>query len=131
MRRRGRPIAMIAALLLCGLLFTLVTDRDASAQSASWVTAVAPSSATVRPGEAVDLVVSLTPPTNDTILLDVEVYDANWRKVHQQWWDGESVRAGQTRTFSTRWQTPANLPSGTYQVMIGIFDPGWRGLLGW
>lgn len=64
-------------------------------------------------------------------LIDIEVYSASGAKVHQEWFDNQSVSAGQTRTFSSVWQTPTTTAAGVYSVRIGVFANGWTSMYHW
>jgi hypothetical protein len=70
----------------------------------------------------------VTASTNAKALVDVEIYDAKWHKVYQQFWDNQSFVANRSRTFNTTWTLPANLTPGRYTVMVGTFKPGWGGV---
>jgi hypothetical protein len=63
--------------------------------------------------------------------VDIEVYNSAGQKVYQSFWDGQSFKANTTRTFRATWRVPANAAPGTYTVKIGIFKPGWAGLVLW
>jgi hypothetical protein len=65
---------------------------------------------------------------NVKALVDVEVYDQNWNKVYQRFWDNQLFSANVTRNFSTSWTVPAGAARGTYTVMVGTFGPGWNGV---
>lgn len=65
------------------------------------------------------------------MLVDVEVYDTNWNKVCQQYFDSQAFAAGQTRTYTMTCAIPAGAATGTFTVMIGLFSPGWGTNLHW
>ena len=64
-------------------------------------------------------------------LIDVEVYNSAGAKVFQMWWDNQAFTAGQTRTYTTKWQVPATESADTYTVKIGAFKTGWGDLYFW
>jgi hypothetical protein len=66
-----------------------------------------------------------------SVLIDVEVYDASFNKVFQQFWDNQPFLAGQTRTFVGTWSAPATAATGTYTVMVGEFSNGWGTFYNW
>jgi len=61
-------------------------------------------------------------------LVDVEIYDQNWNKVYQRFWDNQSFIANQARSFNTAWSIPVGAAPGRYTVMVGTFGPGWTGV---
>jgi hypothetical protein len=72
--------------------------------------------------------VNVTSATATGALVDVEFYDANNKKVGQQYFDNESFTAGQSKTYTATWKPPAD---GTYTVMAGVFNPGWGTNYSW
>jgi hypothetical protein len=87
--------------------------------------------AVVRRGNAVALTASVTSNTAISTLIDVEVYSAAGTQVFQQAWDNQSFNAGQILKLTTTWNVPRTAASGTYQVRIGVFTPGWGTLYSW
>jgi len=79
-------------------------------------------------GSPASFTVSVTSQTATTALVDVEIYDANFKKVDQQYFDNESFDAGQTKSYTVTWNTP---PAGTYTVMAGVFGAGWGKSYSW
>ncbi len=66
-----------------------------------------------------------------TALVDIEAYSASGEKVYQAYWDSQRFSANRTRSFSKTWTVPMDLAPGTYTLKIGVFRPGWGGLLHW
>ncbi|MBV9354346.1 MAG: right-handed parallel beta-helix repeat-containing protein [Chloroflexi bacterium] len=64
-------------------------------------------------------------PDDSTVLVDLELSDAQGTKVGQQFWDAQAFAAGQTRSYSWDWQVPPTTPAGTYTLKLVIFSPGW------
>jgi hypothetical protein len=85
----------------------------------------------VRRGKPITVSASVRADRPSSALIDLEVYNAAGLKIHQRYWDKQSFSAGVTRTFSSTLTIPANLPTGTYTVKVGVFGPGWNGLLKW
>lgn len=56
------------------------------------------------------------------ILVDVEVYTSDNRRVHQAFYENQSFTAGQSRAYTTSW-TPTE--SGEYVVRLGVFNSNW------
>ena len=66
-----------------------------------------------------------------TALVDVELYDPSGTRVGQVSWDRQAFSANLTRSFSTSFKLPANAKTGTWTVKVGVFNPGWAGMLSW
>lgn len=88
-------------------------------------------SAEVRAGQSQSVQAYVATNIDSRALVDVEIYDPTGTKVYQRYWDNRDFNASQTRNFFFRWKVPANAMKGTYTVKIGIFNPGWAGLLMW
>lgn len=56
------------------------------------------------------------------IIVDIEVYTSDNTRVHQQFFEGQSFTAGQTREFTAQW-TPNR--TGEYVVRVGVFNNNW------
>ena len=63
------------------------------------------------------------------ILVDLEVYNSNGQKIYQTFFDNTELEAGTGREFAI--YHPANLPPGVYRYAVGVFNPGWDGLIEW
>ena len=79
----------------------------------------------LNPGQRLAIEAKVSSETAMKVLVDVEVYTMSGDKVHQEFWDGQSFEAGQTKTFSTSWSVPRNAKQGEYVVKVGAFPPGW------
>jgi hypothetical protein len=90
---------------------------------------VMPSS--VSRGGTTSIAASVISSTSAGALVDVEVYSAAGVKVFQQYWDGQSFTAGQSRTFTTSWSVPGSLAPGDYTLVVAVFSPGWGTLYNW
>jgi hypothetical protein len=65
------------------------------------------------------------------LLVDVEVYGPTGTRVCQQFFDGQALTAGQTRSYTVTCTVPAGAPTGSYTIKLGLFTPGWGRLLDW
>ena len=74
---------------------------------------------------------TVTASGNATALVDVEVYSPSGKKVYQKYYDNRSFAASVPRMFSSYWSIPGSAEKGTYTVKVGVFKPGWAGLLAW
>ena len=77
------------------------------------------------------LTASVSASSNVAALVDLEVYSPSGKKVYQKFYDDRSFTPGVGRTFSSYWSIPSSAEKGTYTVKIGVFRPGWAGLLAW
>jgi hypothetical protein len=102
------------------------TEPDApDASSFAFSLGAGLSSNRVNPGQRLSIEAKVSSETAMKILVDVEVYTMSGDKVHQEFWDGQSFDAGQTKTFTTAWTVPRNARPGDYVVKVGAFPPGW------
>lgn len=83
------------------------------------------SSATVAVGSAVTIEVRVRNRGGDVRagIVDMEIKDAQDKKVNQQFTMDQRIDSGSTRTYTYTWQ-PTVL--GTYTVEAGVFGPGWQ-----
>ena len=97
----------------------------------TWTLAARTSAGSVGRGGGIKVTARVTDSKSTTALVDVEIYDQNWNKVYQRFWDNQSFTANVTRSFGTTWNVPAGAATGTYTVMVGTFGPGWNGAYSW
>ena len=107
------------------------TTKPTQTPQASYSSRATTSPTSVARGSSISITASVTSATASIALVDVEIYDATWHKVYQQFWDNQSLPAGQPRTFNPNWLVPTTAAPGTYTVMIGIFKPGWAAVYNW
>ena len=69
--------------------------------------------------------------TASSVAIDLEVYDSSGARVFQQAWNNQSFNAGQTRSFTVGWTSPANANTGTYTMKVGVFSSNWSTLYSW
>jgi hypothetical protein len=99
--------------------------------AATWTATGSASKNSLRRGQSVTLRANVRSNQARSALVDIEVYNSSGQKVFQQWWDNQAFSANVTRTFSTSWTIPSNLPTGTYTLRIGVFAPGWVPMYIW
>lgn len=97
----------------------------------NWTTSATRSKSSVRRNQSITLRANVKASTAKTALVDLEVYNSSGQKVFQQYWDNQTFSANVSRTFSSSWTIPSNLPTGTYTVKVGVFAPGWAGMFAW
>lgn len=90
---------------------------------------VAPAAA--RPGGSVGIAANVTSASAATLVVDVEVHDADEGVVFQAYAENVAFAAGQTRTFPATWPIPPTAPPGRYSVQVGVFSRDWAQLLLW
>ncbi|MSR76112.1 MAG: PKD domain-containing protein [Candidatus Ryanbacteria bacterium] len=61
-------------------------------------------------------------------VLDFEVYDAGGVQVFQKFYNGETLQAGESRSFNYEFTPPG---PGTYRVAVGVIKLNWTGLYQW
>jgi len=125
---------LLASAVVAGLTIAWPSTSSRSGQAAPLTSGgfttnatVTPSS--VAPGQNVSVVAQITSAAASTALVDVEIYNPAGTKAHQVWFDNQTFTAGQQRSYTVNWIAPAT--TGTYAVRIGVFVPGWQGLLHW
>ena len=95
----------------------------------TWKTSA--SAGRARRGGSVAVTARVTSSIKATALVDVELYDPSGTRVGQVSWDRQAFSANLTRSFSTSFKLPANAKTGTWTVKVGVFNPGWAGMLSW
>jgi hypothetical protein len=70
-----------------------------------------------------------SPTATNTVLIDLELYDSNNNKVHQEFSNNQTIPQG--TTLQDMLIIPRNLPAGTYRFAVGIFTPQWKRLIKW
>ncbi len=57
--------------------------------------------------------------------VEMQVFDASGNAAVTNVWSGQNFTAGQKLQYTYTWNVPASQATGTYTVMIGVFDGGW------
>jgi hypothetical protein len=102
-----------------------------TAAAHSFTTSASLGPPSVARGAQETITLSVQSATATSALVDLEVYNASGGKVFQQWWDGQTFSASQTRPYTSSWSVPSTLAPGTYTIDIGIFATGWGTLYDW
>jgi hypothetical protein len=100
-------------------------------QPAQWTTKANLSTSSLKRGATQTVSVLVTASSKSTALIDIEIYGPNGDKVFQKFYDNINFATGTPKTIKASWDTPSNVPTGTYSVRIGIFKPGWGQLYHW
>ena len=86
----------------------------------------APSS--VAPGSATSIQAKVTDTGTASLTnanIEVQVFDSGGNAVSTNVWSGQNFTGGQSQQYTYTWNVPASQATGTYTVMIGVFDAGW------
>ena len=110
--------------------FTLTAAGSGPPNAAYSSTAVV-TPTTPTAGSPVSITARVTSPLTRSALIDVEVYGPTGAKVHQQAFDNQALTAGQPYAVTAVWPVAATAAAGSYRVKIGVFAPGWGGVLHW
>jgi hypothetical protein len=57
--------------------------------------------------------------------IEVQVFDSAGSAVSTNVWSGQNFIGGQSQQYTYTWNVPASQATGSYTVMIGVFDAGW------
>jgi hypothetical protein len=73
---------------------------------------------------------AITSDSDTQVLVDLELYDRWGNRTSQKFYDYETLRRNETKTYALgpQFLTPANSP---YTLKVGIFKPGWSNLIAW
>jgi hypothetical protein len=97
----------------------------------TWTATGSTSASSILLGQKITVRATVRASKSATALVDLEVYNSSGQKVYQKVWDNQDFSANVSRTFSSTWRVPSNLPRGTYTIKVGVFGPAWAGLHAW
>jgi hypothetical protein len=102
------------------------------AQAAYSVTSATALPATVAPGASVTLAVPVKSTTaTSNAIVDLELYNAAGVRVAQNYYQGQSFTANQTRSYSWSYAIPVGTALGAYHLMVGVFTANWASDVYW
>jgi fibronectin type 3 domain-containing protein len=58
-------------------------------------------------------------------IVAVQVFNSGGTAVSTNYASGQNFTGGQQQQYTYTWNVPSSQPTGTYTVMIGVFDAGW------
>ncbi len=122
-------LTIVSGLLAGGLLVAPAGQATPLTSGGYTTNATAPGS--VARGTGITVTASVTAAAAATALVDVEIYDGAWTKVHQQVFDNQVFAAGARKDLAVTWNVPATAATGTYTAMVGVFGPGWGTMQHW
>lgn len=126
--RRAVAVLTATLLLLQAVLFgsPLRAAAEPTLETSAYATP-----AVVAPGSSATITTTVTTPETMNVLIDVEIFDAAFKKVHQVYTDNIQVIAGEPKSVPFEWKVPAGLPEGRYIVSFGVFGAGWSAMYKW
>ncbi|MFC0213439.1 glycoside hydrolase family 44 protein [Paenibacillus chartarius] len=125
MKHITKRAALLIATVALASSGTSVIMPAKSAYAAAAVQTGASTAASAAAGAAAPITVNVTSTVNANVLVDVEIFDAQLRKVHQMFIDNISLTANETKSVPFSWNVPATLAPGKYIVSLGVFGAGW------
>jgi hypothetical protein len=57
--------------------------------------------------------------------VEVQVFNSSGSAVSTNVWSGQNFTGGQSHQYAYTWNVPSTQATGTYTVMIGVFDASW------
>ena len=122
-------LPMLGSLLLGSLLLPMFTSA-APTPPPSFISKVAVSPSAMKVGKAATVSVSLLdknkPVSGGNV--DLEVYNAQGKKIGQQVWSGQTLSAAKSSAYHWSWKPAA---AGTYTMKLGVFSSNWKTLEYW
>jgi len=85
----------------------------------------------VKPGETVQVNLTVTSRAASDALVDIQLYAPDGRQVLQKDWDDQSFDLGESQSYTAEWTPFPGDQGGEYTVKVGIFNPGWGILYQW
>jgi len=111
---------------------TITVSTSSSSTGLQVTSSATVSPAQVNPGGSTQIASVFTASASaSNITLDVEVRNSANTKIFQQAFTGQSLSAGQTRSFTSTWAVPSTLATGSYTVKTGSFSADWATGYGW
>jgi fibronectin type 3 domain-containing protein len=83
---------------------------------------------TVTPGTGTSIRATITDSGTASLTnanIEVQVFNSSGAAVSTNVWSGQNFTGGQTQQYTYTWNVPATQPTGSYTVMIGVFDATW------
>jgi fibronectin type 3 domain-containing protein len=83
---------------------------------------------TVAPGSSMAIKATVTDTGTASLAnanIEVQVFNSAGSAVSTNVWSGQSFTAGQSQQYSYTWSVPGSQATGTYTVMMGVFDATW------
>ncbi|WP_281886457.1 glycoside hydrolase family 44 protein [Paenibacillus sp. YYML68] len=119
---------LVLALAMSSVGLSVLTQQASAAEAVQTAVTIA---SELEAGAAAPVQVHLTADKSLNVLVDVEIFDASFKKVHQMFTDNVNLPAGQSVSVPFTWNVPAQLAPGSYIVSIGVFGAGWSGMHKW
>jgi hypothetical protein len=82
-------------------------------------------------GQAVGITVGFKNAGNSqgSVVVDIELYNSSGNRVTQNFWENENFAPNEGKNYMLN--PPVGLGNGQYRYSVGVFNPGWSGILHW
>jgi len=125
--RRVTTIAVLAAILALGTQFTA---PHASAATQPFLISSSVSQSQITAGQSENFTAGIGgADQNQNVLIDIELFNSSGQKIDQKFFDNQTIPANGNVPFQM--STTSASQSGSYHFSVGIFNPGWNGLIQW
>ena len=121
-------------IFLLMILIIIGTVAVAASITPSFTVVGSVSSTSAKMGDTVVLSATITSDMGPVdIVVDLELYDSNGKKIFQWFKENERVEAQKSQTWTANWIVPTtNIAVGTtFTFSIGVFKPNWIGQYVW
>ncbi|HLJ50820.1 MAG TPA: glycoside hydrolase family 44 protein [Bryobacteraceae bacterium] len=84
--------------------------------------------ASIAPGSSTGIAFTVTDTGTASLSnanVEMQVFDSSGNAVVTTVSSGQNFTGGQTHQYNSTWTVPASQATGTYTVMLGVFDSGW------
>jgi len=110
---------------------TATPTATPTANAPTFSTTFSRSTSAVRTGQTISVSTKIKPSANVNVLVSIEIFDPNGKRVSQTVTDNVALKANTTKSFTARWRPGFTSPRGTYTVKVGIYRPGWGSMYTW
>lgn len=128
--RKAVALATAGMLIANSLLAGAAATAKATA-AGTYVTSAQAAPSTIAPGSATTITTTVQAPVDTTVLVDMEIFDSQSKKVYQAFTDHIAVTAGTPKDVPFVYQAPATLPEGSYIISLGVFGESWSTMHKW
>jgi fibronectin type 3 domain-containing protein len=97
-------------------------------QTLSFSSSATATPSTVVRGNSVSMTATVTDTGTASLsnsIVEVQVFDSSGTAVSTNFASGQNFAPGQSHQYTYTWAVPSTQATGTYKVMIGVFDANW------